>query len=244
MHAAIADRWAERTDELSIDRLRFLRTSSSALPVALLERLEAMYGVPVAEAYGMTEASHQIAANPIDGFSRRPGTVGRATGTELRIENPDERGRGQVLVRGPQVTHGYRLNDDANDEAFIDGWFRTGDEGHLDDGWLTLTGRLKEMINRAGEKISPIEVEAALIEAPGVASCVVFAVPDDRLGEDVGAIVVASTGFDERRVRAHLRTLLAPHKIPRSVVVADEIPLGPTGKVQRTRVAAALGLSG
>jgi acyl-CoA synthetase (AMP-forming)/AMP-acid ligase II len=243
MHAVLADRWSDRVGDLALGRLRFLRTSSSALPPSLLERLEKMYGVPVAEAYGMTEASHQIAANPIDGFTRRPGTVGVATGVEIRIENADELGRGQVLVRGPQVTGGYRLNDVANSDAFIDGWFRTGDEGYLDDGWLTLTGRLKEMINRAGEKVSPIEVEEALITAPGVASCVVFAVPDERLGEDVGAVVVTTDGvFDEVTARVHLRDRLASHKIPRKIVVADEIPLGPTGKVQRSRVAAALGL--
>ncbi len=245
MHAVLADRWSNRMSELSLGRLRFLRTSSSALPTSLLERLETMYGVPVAEAYGMTEASHQIAANPIDGFTRRPGTVGVATGVEIRIENPDEAGRGQVLVRGAQVTQGYRLNDDANKDAFIDGWFRTGDEGYLDGAWLTLTGRLKEMINRAGEKVSPLEVEEALITAPGVASCVVFAIPDERLGEDVGAVVVAASDcFDERGARNHIRARLAAHKVPKKIVVADEIPLGPTGKVQRSKVAAALGLGG
>ncbi len=243
MHAILADRWSNRMSDLSVGRLRFLRTSSSALAPSLLERLETMYGVPVAEAYGMTEGSHQIAANPIDGYSRRPGTVGVATGVEMRIENPDADGRGQVLVRGPQVTHGYRLNDVANTDAFVDGWFRTGDEGFFDDGWLTLTGRLKEMINRAGEKVSPIEVEEALITAPGVASCVVFAVPDDRLGEDVGAIVVvADDSYDERAARDHLRARLAPHKVPKRLIIANEIPLGPTGKVQRSKVAAAVGL--
>lgn len=243
MHAVLADRWSTRMGELSVGRLRFLRTSSSALPPSLLERLESMYGVPVAEAYGMTEASHQIAANPIDGYDRRPGTVGVPTGVEIRIENPDDSGRGQVLVRGAQVTRGYRMNDVANADAFVDGWFRTGDEGFLDDGWLTLTGRLKEMINRAGEKVSPIEVEEVLITAPGVTACVVFAVPDVRLGEDVGAIVVAADGsFDERSARDHLRARLAAHKIPKKIIVAAEIPLGPTGKVQRSKVAAAVGL--
>ena len=209
MHALLADRWESRLDSLPISQLRFLRTSSSALPPPLLERLEGIFGVPVAEAYGMTEASHQIAANPITPGDRRPGSVGVATGSEVRIENPDQDGRGQVLVKGPQVTTGYRNNDAANSTAFIDGWFRTGDEGYLDGDWLTLTGRLKEMINRGGEKISPLEVEQALLNVPGVRACVAFAVPHEKLGEEVGAAIVSDdVSLELSRVRHNLKQVL------------------------------------
>ncbi len=239
MHSMIIDRWASRRDSLT-HRLRFVRSSSSALQPAVLESVEALFGVPAAEAYGMTEAAHQISANPIEAGQRRPGSVGVPTGTDVRIEEPDELGRGEVLVRAPQVTDGYRNNDAANASSFVDGWFRTGDQGVVsEDGWLTLTGRLKEMINRGGENISPIEVEQSLAQMPGVQRCVVFAAPDRHLGESVMAAVVPDidTSFDESAIRELMRKDLAAHKVPKGFVVVDEIPLGPTGKVQRSKVA-------
>ena len=244
MHSMIIDRWAPRRDELQ-HRLRFVRSSSSALQPAVLKSIETLFDVPAAEAYGMTEAAHQISANPIGSGACRPGTVGVPTGTEVRIEQPDEFGRGEVLVRAPQVTDGYRNNESANASAFIDGWFRTGDQGVLsEDGWLTLTGRLKEMINRGGENISPIEVEECLAQMPGVQRCVVFAAPDQKLGESVMAAVVASEeiAFDESAIRQLLREDLAAHKVPNGFILVNEIPLGPTGKVQRAKVAEQLGI--
>ena len=146
-------------------------------------------------------------------------------------------------MKGPQVTTGYRNNDAANSTAFIDGWFRTGDEGYLDGDWLTLTGRLKEMINRGGEKISPLEVEEALLNVPGVRACVAFAVPHRKLGEEVGAAIVTDdVSLELSRVRRHLKQVLGAHKIPREITLVEEIPLGPTGKVQRSQIAGLLGL--
>ncbi|MEM9037948.1 MAG: AMP-binding protein [Actinomycetota bacterium] len=244
MHALIVERWGDRRDELMTNQLRFARSSSSSLQPPLLHRIEAALGVPAVEAYGMTEASHQITSNPIEPGERRPGSVGRSTGLEVRIDRPDDEGRGEVLIRGPQVTAGYRHNDEANTSAFTDGWFRTGDEGRLDGEWLELTGRLKEMINRGGEKISPIEVELSLIGLEGVRRCAAFPAQHDRLGEEVAAVVVLDRpgDLDASEVRTRLQGKLAPHKIPRTVVVVDEIPLGPTGKVQRSRLAEQLGL--
>ena len=242
MYALLIKRWHDRSDELTIDQLRFARTSSSALAPALLDQIETLLGVPAAEAYGMTEASHQLAANPIAPGARRPGSVGVATGTEIRIENPDDSGRGEVLVRAPQVTHGYRDASTANANAFIDGWFRTGDEGVLDDGWLTLTGRIKEMINRGGEKVAPLEVEEKLHLLNGVVDCAVFAMPHDLLGEEVAAAVVLDRDVDATTVKEHLKGHLAAHKIPNRFEFVDELPVGPTGKVQRSRLAEQLGL--
>lgn len=246
MHALIVERWGDRRAELATGALRFARSSSSSLQPPLLHRIEEVLGVPAVEAYGMTEAAHQITSNPIGPGERRPGSVGISSGLDIRIDRPDAEGRGEVLIRGPQITAGYRHDDDANSASFADGWFRTGDEGRLDGAWLELTGRLKEMINRGGEKISPVEVELSLIGIDGVRRCAAFPERHDRLGEEVAAVVVLDgpDPLDASEVRARLKGKLAPHKIPRTVVAVDEIPLGPTGKVQRSRLAEQLGLSG
>lgn len=231
--AKTADRWA-RT-------LRFVRTSSSALAPTLLADLERTYGVPVVEAYGMTECAHQITSNRLD--DRRPGTVGVATGVEVRIHRADTTGVGQVEVRGPSVIERY---DDPTAPAFADGWFPTGDEGRLDGDWLTLTGRSREIINRGGEKVRPVEVEHVLEQLPAVAQAAVFAVPDDLLGERVGAVIVASEGAPipaPSELAAHVRSQLAKFKVPADFVVVDAIPTGPTGKVQRRRLAEQLDIS-
>ena len=230
---ATADRWA-RT-------LRFIRTSSSALAPSLHAELESTYGIPVVEAYGMTECAHQIASNRLD--DRRPGSVGFATGVELRIVEADATGVGQVEVRGPSVIERY---DDPAAPQFADGWFATGDEGRLDDGCLTLTGRSREMINRAGEKVRPLEVEQVLEAMPAVAQAAVFAVPDELLGERVAAAVVAIDGEappSAKALAAHARTQLAKFKVPAEFIVVDAIPTGPTGKVQRRRLAEQLDLT-
>ena len=202
------------------------------------------------EAYGMTEAAHQMASNPVDRERVKPGTVGLAAGPEVAIM--DTAGRllgqgetGEIVIRGPNVTAGYVANASANAEAFTNGWFRTGDQGWLDlDGYLTISGRLKEIINRGGEKISPREVDEVLMDHPAVAQAVAFALPHDKLGEEVAAAVVLSEGeaAEEAELRDFVADRLAAFKVPRRVVLLDEIPKGPTGKLQRIGLADVLGL--
>ena len=224
--------------------LRFIRSSSSALPATEMRRLEARFGVPVIEAYSMTEAAHQMCANPLEG-ERRPGSVG--VGAFVDVTVLDEAGNelapggvGEVAIRGKNVTKGYHNNAAANAAAFTNGWFRTGDFGTLDErGYLVLTGRLKELINRGGEKISPVEIDEALISHPGVKEAVAFGVPDEKYGEAVAAALVLHAGITVDEVLAHTRTRLAAFKVPTTVHVVDEIPKTATGKVQRRIVAAA-----
>jgi len=225
--------------------LRFLRSSSAPLPASTMEEIESAFGVPVIEAYSMTEASHQMTANPLEG-ERRPGSVG--VGAFVDVAILDETGAacatgtvGEVAVRGPNVTHGYHNNPEANAACFTNGWFRTGDWGVLsDDGYLTLVGRLKELINRAGEKISPVEVDDALLSHAGVTEAVSFAVPDEKYGEAVGAALVLKAGTTADEVISHARSRLASFKVPTAVYVVDSIPRTATGKVQRRVVAAAV----
>jgi acyl-CoA synthetase (AMP-forming)/AMP-acid ligase II/acyl carrier protein len=211
--------------------------------------LERALGVPVLEAYGMTEGAHQIASNPLPPGVRKPGSVGASTGPEIAVVDdhgaPVPTGEvGEVVLRGGSVIDGYVANPDADADAFREGWFRTGDLGRIDeDGYLFLTGRRKELVNRAGEKIAPREVEEALAEHPAVASVVVFAVPDTRLGEQVAAAVVPRAPVTERELRLFAAERLASHKVPRRVVLCDEIPKGPTGKLQRRGLAERFGLA-
>jgi len=231
--------------------LRFIRSSSAALPMPVLDGLESTFGVPVIEAYGMTEAAHQMASNRLPPHEQRRGSVGQAAGPEIAVLGPDgaelPAGEvGEVAVRGANVFGGYGGNAEATSEAFSRGWFRTGDEGHLDeDGFVFLHGRIKEIINRAGEKISPAEVEAVLLAHPSVAQATVFSVPDELLGEEVGAAVVLSPreNVSKRELQAFAAEQLADFKVPRVVAFVDEIPKGPTGKVQRIGLAARLGVT-
>ncbi len=232
--------------------LRLVRSCSSALPPTLMAEMERFYGAPVVEAYGMTEAAHQVASNPLPPGDRKPGSVGIRTGCEIAVR--DGSGRllpagsvGEVVIRGPSVVPGYADNPDANAGAFADGWFRTGDEGRMDgDGYLFLTGRTKEIINRGGEKISPREVDEALLSHPAVLQAVAFAVPDGRLGEEVAAAVVVREGstVGEAELRRFAAARLAAFKVPRTIVLLREIPKGPTGKVQRIGLAERLGIRG
>jgi acyl carrier protein len=192
-----------------------------------------------------------MASNPLPPRPRKPGSVGVAAGPKIAIMDPEGNllpaGReGEVVIRGPNVTRGYERNAEANRAAFTDGWFRTGDQGRLDgDGYLSLTGRLKEVINRGGEKISPREVDEVLLDHPAVAQAVTFAIPGGSLGEEVGAVVVLHRDAEttEREIRDFAATRLADFKVPRSVLFLDEIPKGPTGKPQRIGLAERLGLS-
>jgi acyl-CoA synthetase (AMP-forming)/AMP-acid ligase II/thioesterase domain-containing protein len=250
MHAAVLSRAQAHRKTVAHHRLRFIRSSSAALPVSVLEGLEGAWGVPVIEAYGMTEAAHQMASNLLPPGVRKPGTVGRAAGPEIAIL--DESGGllppgevGEVAIRGANVFSGYEANPEANAIAFSNGWFRTGDEGLLDDdGYLTLRGRIKEIINRGGETISPIEVDDALLRHEAVAQAVTFAMDDPHLGEEVAAAVVLApdSHADERALQDFVAAQLAPFKVPRRIVLLDEIPKGPTGKVQRIGLAQRLGV--
>ncbi len=252
IHQAILERAPLNEPVVRRNRLRFIRSSSSALPPPVMARLEEVFGAPVIEAYGMTEASHQMASNPLPPGVRKPGSVGLPTGIEIAIMNEDGRllgagERGEVVIRGPSVTAGYDNNPAANAAAFTGGWFRTGDQGYLDaDGYLFLTGRLKEIINRGGEKISPREIDEVLLAHPAVAQALAFAVPDAKLGEEVAAAVVLRPGAQATDVE--LKEFAAGHladfKVPRLVLIVEEIPKGPTGKLQRIGLAEKLGLTG
>ncbi len=251
MHQAILAR-AERNRELiEANPLRFIRSSSASLPPQVMEALESNFHAPVIEAYGMTEAAHQMASNPLPPRERKIGTVGIAAGPEVAIMNQSGRrlpagSVGEVVIRGGNVTAGYRNNPEANAACFTEGWFRTGDQGVIDDdGYLRLTGRLKEIINRGGEKISPREVDEVLMDHPAVTQAVTFAIPHDKLGEDVAAAVILREGetASEKDIKDFARQRLTDFKVPRRVVFLDEIPKGPTGKLQRIGLAEKLGLT-
>ena len=222
--------------------LRFIRSASSKLHEATLLGLEEAFGVPCLEAYGMTEASHQIASNPLPPASRVSGSVGRGVG--VRIGVMDAQGQlltvgasGEVVIQGPSVIDGYDDNPDADARSFTNGWFRTGDQGFLDSaGYLTLVGRLKEMINRAGEKIAPHEIDEALLRHPAVAEAVSFGVPHDTWGEVVEAAVVLRSPATDAQLLRHCREHLADFKIPTRFHMVESIPKGSTGKIQRTRM--------
>lgn len=251
MHQAILARGSRNADIIDDAQLRFIRSSSASLPPQVMTALEEMWNCPVIEAYGMTEAAHQMAANPLPPAKRIPGSVGIASGPEIAIMSEDgdllKPGEtGEIVIRGENVTQGYENNPKANAEGFSDGWFRTGDQGILSgDGYLSLTGRLKEIINRGGEKISPREVDEILMNHPAVEQVVTFALPHEKLGEDVAAAVVLKDGQQatEAELRDFAAKSLAAFKVPRSITLLDEIPKGATGKLQRIGLAEKLGLA-
>jgi oxalate---CoA ligase len=227
--------------------LRFVRSCSSALPPELMAEVERRLDAPMLEAYGMTEACHQISSNPLPPAPREPGSVGVGTGVEVAVL--DEAGAalpagtaGQVAIKGRNVIDGYAANPQANAESFVDGWFLTGDQGVLDErGYLTLIGRIKELINRGGEKISPREIDEVLLRHPAVVEAVAFGTPHATLGEEVAAAVVLDREASEQDLLAHCRRLLAPFKVPRKLHIVAAIPRTATGKVQRRRVAEVIG---
>jgi acyl-CoA synthetase (AMP-forming)/AMP-acid ligase II len=221
---------------------RFIRSCSAPLASTILMKLENRFGAPVLEAYGMTEAAHQVASNPLPPLPHKPGTVGFST----EISIIDENGRhlaantpGEVVVRGPNVMRGYRNNPEANAAAFIECWFRTGDIGAIDnDGYLALTGRIKDLINRGGEKISPAEVEAVLLEHPAIAEAAVFGVPDRKYGEEISAAVVLRGTASAQELQAFCKTRLADFEVPKLIHLVSAIPKNAMGKVQRRDLAA------
>ncbi|MDP6426510.1 MAG: acyl--CoA ligase [Rhodospirillales bacterium] len=251
MHQTILTRAPRNREIIDAGNLRFVRSSSASLPPRVMAELEDNFACPVIEAYGMTEAAHQMASNPLPDAPRKPGSVGPAAGPEVAIMDAGgkilEAGEiGEIVIRGRNVFSGYEANPAANAEAFSDGWFRTGDQGVIDgDGYLSLTGRLKEIINRGGEKISPREVDEILMDHPAVSQVVTFAMPHAKLGEDVAAAVVLGEGEDasEDEIRKFAGTRLADFKVPRKILFVDEIPKGATGKLQRIGLAEKLGLA-
>ena len=230
--------------------LRFIRSASAALPPRVLTELEQVFGAPVLEGYGLTETTAQVTCNPLPPQPRKVGSVGVAAGPQVAIM--DERGTllpageiGEVVVRGASVMQGY-VDAEANRQSFTQGWLRTGDQGFLDpEGYLFITGRFKEIINRGGEKIAPREVDDVLMEHPAVAQAVAFAMPDVRLGEDIAAAVVLHKHISatESDLRQYAATRLAAFKVPRRVLVVEDLPRGPIGKLQRLDMAEKLGLT-
>jgi amino acid adenylation domain-containing protein len=247
-------------DQIRIDHrntrktgLRFIRSASAPMPLQMIADVERAFGVPFVEAYGMTEAAPQIASNRLPPFKRKPGSVGMAAGPEVAIR--DEAGRllppdahGEIVIRGPNVVQAYEGDAALNEAAFSGGWLRTGDLGTLDaEGYLFITGRLRDIINRGGEKISPQLVEGVLLEHPAIAQAVVFGVPHQALGETVAAAVVLKPGEKPdqpvRHIRSFVAKRLAHFRVPQQIVFVDQIPRGPTGKLSRKDLPQALGLT-
>jgi acyl-CoA synthetase (AMP-forming)/AMP-acid ligase II len=227
------------------ERLRFIRSGSASLAPQVMHDLEAAFGAPVLESYGMTEAAHQMASNPLPPAARKPGSVGPGTGVAISTMDAEGRHlkqgeRGEVIIKGATVIRGYENDPEANAASFVDGWFRTGDEGYLDeDGYLTLVGRIKELINRGGEKISPREIDEVLLAHPAVAEAVTFGVPHPTWGEEVVAAVVLREPTSRSELLAYCRERLADFKRPKQIHIVEAIPRTATGKVQRRLVAQA-----
>jgi len=251
MHQAIVSRAKGNTEIIQRNPLRFLRSSSSSMPPQVIKELEEIFSAPLIEAYGMTEATHQMASNPLPPVARKPGTVGLPAGPEVQIMGEDgsllgPNLVGEIVIRGPNVTVGYENNPKANEEGFRNGWFRTGDQGVKDaDGYISITGRLKEIINRGGEKVSPREVDEILMDHPAVAQVVCFGMPHPKLGEEVAAVVVFKEGktATERELQDFVGQRAADYKVPKKILFMEEIPKGATGKLQRIGLAQKLGLS-
>ena len=250
MHQTILSR-AERNEEIiNQSNIRFIRSSSASLPIQVLHDLESTFSCPVIEAYGMTEASHQMTSNPLPPDKAIPGSVGIAAGPEVAVLTREKKvlnrnATGEVLIKGTNVFSGYLNNPEANSESFVEGWFKTGDEGKLDPrGFLTITGRLKEIINRGGEKIMPKEIDEIVLLHPSVEQAVTFSVPHEILGEEVGlAVVLKKDEFaDTRILKSFCEKRLAKFKVPSKIFFLDEIPKGSTGKLQRIGLAKKLGI--
>ncbi len=251
MHQAILLR-TEKNLELAKDlKLRFLRSSSASLPPAIFKKLNSIFKCPVIEAYGMTEATHQMTSNPLPPKIQKPGLVGIPAGPDVCIMDDNDKilnqGEiGEVCIKGNNVTLGYEKNPEANKKSFSNGWFRTGDQGYFDqDGYLKISGRLKEIINKGGEKISPLEVDNILMDHPLIEQAVCFGYEDKMLGEEIAAAIIVKEGqnFSEIDVKNYAEEKLAKFKIPKKIFFVNEIPKGATGKLQRNILAKNFGLS-
>ena len=250
MHQGILMRAKRNMEQAKNLSLRFIRSSSASLPPAVFEELKEVFKTPVIEAYGMTEATHQMTSNPIPPEVQKAGFVGKPAGPEVCIMDTngnqlDVGSEGEVCIRGENVTNGYENNEEANQSSFTNGWFRTGDQGFFDkDGYLKISGRLKEIINRGGEKVSPLEIDNVLMEHQAIEQVVTFGVTDKLLGETIGVAVVLKNNCQctEPELRDYARQHLAEFKIPKHICFLDDIPKGATGKLQRIGLAGKLGL--
>ena len=250
MHQAILLR-AEKKLELAKNlKLKFIRSSSASLPPAVFEKLNNVFKCPVIEAYGMTEATHQLTSNPLPPKIQKPGFVGIPAGPDVCIMNDADKilnqgETGEVCIKGNNVTLGYDNNPEANKKSFSNGWFRTGDQGYFDqDGFLKISGRLKEIINKGGEKISPLEVDNILMDHPLIEQAVCFGYEDKMLGEEIAAAIIVKEGQNcsEMDVKNYAEEKLAKFKIPKKIFFVNEIPKGATGKLQRNVLAKNFGL--
>ena len=241
IHQAVIQHSAQYRQLAPRHRFRFVASGSASLSPATLIALEAVVEAPVIESYGLSETATIFASNPMPPATRKPGSVGLPVASEIAIMDTAghrlaQGATGEIAAKGPGVMSGYENNIEANAQAFVNGWLRTGDEGYLDaDGYLFITGRIKEIVNRGGAKISPREIDDALLESPGVAQAVAFGFPHPTLGEDLAAAVVLKAGVpaDAQGLRAWLGTRLADYKVPSRIVFVDEIPKTSAGKVQR-----------
>ncbi len=223
--------------------LRFIRSCSSPLSAQTMLEMEKILNIPVLEAYGMTEAAHQMSSNPFPPDKRIPGTVGKGTNVDIAIMDNNDNllsngQQGEIVIKGENVIHGYEDNPEANASSFSKGWFRTGDEGIIDEeGYIRIVGRIKELINKGGEKISPIEIDETLLLHPAVTEAVAFAIPHKTYGEEPSAAVVIKSPITEKDLIKHCKEKLAAFKCPRSIKIVDSIPRTATGKIQRRIVA-------
>ena len=250
MHQAILLRAQKNSDKAKKLNLRFIRSSSASLPPAIFEQLNDTFQTPVIEAYGMTEATHQMASNPLPPAIQKPGLVGMPAGPEICIMNDKneklpEGEIGEICIKGDNVTNGYENNPEANKQSFVNDWFRTGDEGFFDeDGYLKISGRLKEIINKGGEKISPLEVDNILMDFPPIDQALCFGYKDKMLGEDIAVAIKLkeNKSCTEDDVKSYANEKLAKFKIPKKIFIVEDIPKGATGKLQRIGLAKKFGL--
>ena len=250
MHQAILLRAQKNSDKAKKLNLRFIRSSSASLPPAIFEQLNDIFQTPVIEAYGMTEATHQMASNPLPPAIQKPGLVGMPAGPEICIMNDKneklpEGEIGEICIKGDNVTNGYENNPEANKQSFVNDWFRTGDEGFFDeDGYLKISGRLKEIINKGGEKISPLEVDNILMDFPPIDQALCFGYKDKMLGEDIAVAIKLkeNKSCTEDDIKSYANEKLAKFKIPKKIFIVEDIPKGATGKLQRIGLAKKFGL--
>ena len=250
MHQAILLRAQKNSDKAKKLNLRFIRSSSASLPPAIFKQLNDIFQTPVIEAYGMTEATHQMASNPLPPAIQKPGLVGMPAGPEICIMNDKNeklsQGEiGEICIKGDNVTNGYENNPEANKQSFVNEWFRTGDEGFFDeDGYLKISGRLKEIINKGGEKISPLEVDNILMDFPPIDQALCFGYKDKMLGEDIAVAIKLkeNKSCTEDDIKSYANEKLAKFKIPKKIFIVEDIPKGATGKLQRIGLAKKFGL--
>ena len=250
MHQAILLRAQKNSDKAKKLNLRFIRSSSASLPPAIFEQLNNIFQTPVIEAYGMTEATHQMTSNPLPPAIQKPGLVGMPAGPEICIMNDKNeklpQGEiGEICIKGDNVTNGYENNPEANKQSFVNDWFRTGDEGFFDeDGYLKISGRLKEIINKGGEKISPLEVDNILMDFPPIDQALCFGYKDKMLGEDIAVAIKLkeNKSCTEDDIKSYANEKLAKFKIPKKIFIVEDIPKGATGKLQRIGLAKKFGL--